>query len=74
MIEKTIEDAKEMIHNKLVNENKTLVQKNVQEALNLLRGAVMVSVIPIKRENEKSAQIRCCKFFLVILTGFPLFI
>jgi hypothetical protein len=39
---KAIADAKLMVSKKLVNENRTLTLKDVQEAINLLKGAVMI--------------------------------
>ena len=42
LLRKSINDAIEMIDKKLVEENKTLVQKTVKEALDLLRGAVSI--------------------------------
>ncbi|XP_058116325.1 cilia- and flagella-associated protein 298 [Anopheles ziemanni] len=42
VLAQAVEDAKTMISKKLVNENKLLSQRNVQEALDLLRGAVTI--------------------------------
>ncbi|KFB43540.1 AGAP002817-PA-like protein [Anopheles sinensis] len=42
ILTQAVEDAKTMISKKLVNENKLLSQRNVQEALDLLRGAVTI--------------------------------
>ncbi|KAJ8678640.1 hypothetical protein QAD02_014427 [Eretmocerus hayati] len=42
VIKKAIEDARAMISKKLVNEDKLVTQKVVQDALDILRGAVMI--------------------------------
>lgn len=42
VLRKCIQDAVELVDKKLVAENKTLVQKTVKEALDLLRGAVTI--------------------------------
>ncbi|XP_066152582.1 cilia- and flagella-associated protein 298 isoform X1 [Euwallacea fornicatus] len=47
VLDKAIKDAKEMISKSLVNQEKLMTIKIVQEALNLLKGAVMI-VYPMK--------------------------
>lgn len=47
VLNNTIKEAKELISNKLVLQNKILTLKNVQEAINLLKGAVTI-VYPMK--------------------------
>lgn len=47
LINKTVGEARELISNKLVLQNKTLVLKDVQEAIKLLQGAVSI-VYPMK--------------------------
>ncbi|XP_011065112.1 PREDICTED: UPF0769 protein C21orf59 homolog [Acromyrmex echinatior] len=42
VLKKTIEDARTMTSKKLVQQEKLITQKTVQEALDLLRGAVMI--------------------------------
>lgn len=42
VLRKSIGEAIAMVDKKLIDENKTLVQKNVKEALDLLRGAVTI--------------------------------
>lgn len=47
LIYKTIGEARDIISNKLVSQNKTLTLKDVQQALKLLQGAVTI-VYPMK--------------------------
>lgn len=52
---KSIKDAIAMVDKKLVNENKVLVQKNVKDALDLLRGAVTI-VYPMQLPPHDSIR------------------
>ncbi|KAF5302221.1 hypothetical protein FQA39_LY10260 [Lamprigera yunnana] len=47
VLNNTIKEAKDLIHKKLVKEDKCLTLENVQKAINLLKGAVMI-VYPMK--------------------------
>lgn len=47
VLKKAIEDSKTMIHKNLVTMNKPLILKTVEEALNILKGAVTI-VYPMK--------------------------
>ena len=42
VLKKTIEEAKQMVSKKMVDQNKTMTFKNVQNALDILRGAVTI--------------------------------
>lgn len=42
VLKKAINDAKELVSKKLVNDNKTITLKNIQEALAILRGAATI--------------------------------
>lgn len=55
VLRKAINDAIAMIDKKLVDESKTLIQKNVKEALDLLRGAVTI-VYPMQLPPHDSIR------------------
>lgn len=55
LLRKTVKEAAAMIDKKLVEENKTLVQKNIKEALDLLRGAVTI-VYPMQLPPHDSIR------------------
>lgn len=55
VLRKSIKDAIAMVDKKLVEENKTLVQKSVKEALDLLRGAVTI-VYPMQLPPHDSIR------------------
>ncbi|XP_070504008.1 cilia- and flagella-associated protein 298 [Chironomus tepperi] len=55
MLRKAISDALAMIDKKLVSENKTLLQKNIKEALDLLHGAVTI-VYPMQLPPHDSIR------------------
>lgn len=55
VLRKAIVDAIAMIDKKLVEENKSLVQKNIMEALDLLRGAVTI-VYPMQLPPHDSIR------------------
>lgn len=55
VLKNTIGDACEMVDKKLVEQSKTLVQKNVKEALDLLRGAVTI-VYPMQLPPHDSIR------------------
>lgn len=55
MLRKTVSDALAMIDKKLVSENKMLLQKNIKEALDLLRGAVTI-VYPMQLPPHDSIR------------------
>lgn len=55
VLRKSIADAIAMVDKKLVDENKTLVQKNVKQALDLLRGAVTI-VYPMQLPPHDSIR------------------
>lgn len=55
LLRKTVNEATAMVDKKLVDENKTLVQKNIKEALDLLRGAVTI-VYPMQLPPHDSIR------------------
>lgn len=55
VLRKAINDAIALIDKKLVDESKTLIQKNVKEALDLLRGAVTI-VYPMQLPPHDSIR------------------
>ena len=55
LLRKSISEALAMVDKKLVEENKILIQKNTKEALDLLRGAVMI-VYPMQLPPHDSIR------------------
>lgn len=55
ILNKSIEDAKQMVSKHLVNENRTLTLKQVQNALDILRGAVTI-VYPMNLPPHDTIQ------------------